>query len=108
MEDKSPISSFRPPVCSIHKRKYDLLVRVCFRFDCNNNFKPACLECLNESNTHRHNVSGKYYKLILETLEELETLATADIPKIFAEISEDIELETPKHTISHIQLTSQQ
>ena len=80
MEDKPAISSFRAPVCSIHKRKYGLLVYVCFRFDCNNNFKPACSECLKESNTHRHNVSGKYYKKTLKTLEELEKLVTADIP----------------------------
>ena len=80
MEDTSPISSFKAPVCSIHKREYDLLVHVCFRYDCNNNFKPACSECINESNNHRHKVSEKYYKPTLNSLKELKELATADIP----------------------------
>ena len=108
MEDKPAITGFKAPVCSIHKREQDLLVHVCFRFDCNNNFKPACSECLNESNTHRHDVSGKYYKPILKTLEELEKLATADIPSNIVVISEDMEFETSKHTISQLQLTSEQ
>ena len=80
MEEKSPINNFRAPICKIHQSELNLLDHVCIRYDCINNFRPACSECLNEANIHKHNVIGNYYKPTLRALQDFEKLITADIP----------------------------
>ena len=41
---------------------------------------PACSECLNDPNYHKHNVSENCHKSTRKTLEDLEKLINGDIP----------------------------
>ena len=78
MEKLSPINSFIPPFCRIHKSDENILMKICLHEGCANKFKAACIDCLSDPEIHCHHEEGISYKTIKKTLEDIEKLLNAD------------------------------